>query len=126
MRSSDLTQLLLQTQPEYQSKLKHVWLLSEVPHEIRAKLRLPELDEGIDLIAESYEGAFRAIQATAFPIASPVGPRSGWLRPNGSAKAEESRATTPTVVANSAAIDVISGSRREIRESAPRTRRGKG
>ena len=58
-----LTQLLLQTQPEYQSKLKHVWLLSEVPQEVRAKLRLPQLDEGIDLIAETYEGTFWAIQS---------------------------------------------------------------
>src|SRR4051812_5948982 len=57
-----LTQLLLQTQPEYQSKLKHVWLLSEVPQEVRSRLRLPLLDEGIDLLAEAYEGAFWAIQ----------------------------------------------------------------
>src|SRR3954467_9215083 len=58
-----LTQLLLQTQPEYQSKLKHVWLLSEVPQEIHARLRLPQLDEGIDLVAETHEGASWAIQA---------------------------------------------------------------
>src|SRR3954467_2155295 len=58
-----LTQLLLQTQPEYQSKLKHVWLLSEVPEKIRAKLRLPQLDEGIDLVAEAHEGTFWAIQS---------------------------------------------------------------
>ena len=58
-----LTQLLLQTQPEYQSKLKHVWLLSEVPEKVRAKLRLPQLDEGIDLVAETHEGAFWAIQS---------------------------------------------------------------
>jgi predicted helicase len=58
-----LTQLLLQTQPEYQSKLKHVWLLSEVPEKIRTKLRLPQLDEGIDLVAETHEGTFWAIQS---------------------------------------------------------------
>src|SRR4051812_19917524 len=58
-----LTQLLLQTQPEYQSKLKHVWLLSEVPEKVRAKLRLPQLDEGIDLVAETHEGTFWAIQS---------------------------------------------------------------
>src|SRR5215207_6536545 len=58
-----LTQLLLQTQPEYQLKLKHVWLLSEVPEKVRAKLRLPQSDEGIDLIAETYEGTFWAIQS---------------------------------------------------------------
>src|SRR5829696_5851108 len=58
-----LTQLLLQTQPEYQSKLKHVWLLAEVPEKVRAKLRLPQLDEGIDLVAETHEGTFWAIQS---------------------------------------------------------------
>src|SRR5215208_1517187 len=58
-----LTQLLLRTQPEYQSKLKHVWLLSEIPENVRAKLRLPQLGEGIDLIAETYEGTFWAIQS---------------------------------------------------------------
>src|SRR5215203_3950943 len=58
-----LTQLLLQTQPEYQSKLKHVWLLSEVPQEIHAKLCLPQLDEGIDLVAETHQGTFWAIQS---------------------------------------------------------------
>jgi predicted helicase len=58
-----LTQLLLQTQPEYQSKLKHVWLLAEVPQEVRTQLCLPQLDEGIDLIAETHEGTFWAIQS---------------------------------------------------------------
>src|SRR5215207_3599407 len=58
-----LTQLLVQTQPEDQVKLNHVWLLSEVPEKVRAKLRLPQLDEGIDLIAETHEGAFWAIQS---------------------------------------------------------------
>src|SRR5215208_816795 len=58
-----LTQLLLQTEPEYQSKLKHVWLLSQVPEKVSAKLRLPKLDEGIDLIAETHDGTFWAIQS---------------------------------------------------------------
>jgi len=40
-----------------------VWLLSEVPQEIHARLRLPQLDEGIDLVAETHEGASWAIQA---------------------------------------------------------------
>jgi predicted helicase len=49
-----LTQLYLQTQPEYQSKLKSVWRWSEVPDEIRARLQLPATDEGIDLLAEAW------------------------------------------------------------------------
>jgi len=71
-----------------------------------------------DATRQSARMAVATLISMAFPTASPVGPRSGWLRPNGSAKAEESSATTPTVVANSAAIDVISGSRRRV-ASAP-------
>jgi hypothetical protein len=46
-----LTQLYLQTAPEYQTELRHVWALSEVPSDVRKQLNLPALDEGIDLIA---------------------------------------------------------------------------
>ena len=45
-----LTQLYLQTAPEYQAQLKHVWLLREVPPAVCRRLRLPSLDEGIDLL----------------------------------------------------------------------------
>jgi hypothetical protein len=48
------------------------------------------------------------------PRASPMGPRSGWLRPKGNANAEDSRATTPTEAAKSPAIDVMSGSIRRV------------
>ena len=58
-----LTQLYLQTAPEYQTKLKSVWLLREVPPSIRKRLHLPEQDRGIDQIAETYGGEFWAIQA---------------------------------------------------------------
>ena len=34
-----------------------------MPQEVRAKLRLPQLDEGIDLLAETHEGSFWAIQS---------------------------------------------------------------
>ena len=56
-------QLFLQTNPKYQSELKHVWLLEEVPKNIRLKLKLPVADEGIDLIAETYRKEYWAIQA---------------------------------------------------------------
>ena len=58
-----LTQLYLQTAPEYQTKLKNVWLLKEVPASVRQRLNLPDNDEGIDQIAETHGGEFWSIQA---------------------------------------------------------------
>ena len=57
-----LTQLYLQTHPEYRSQLRHVWRLREMPHRVREQLALPGTDEGIDLVAETREGKFWAIQ----------------------------------------------------------------
>ena len=61
-RFEDLTKAYLQLAPEYASKLKHVWRLDEVPAVTRKKLNLPATDKGIDLIAETHEGEFWAIQ----------------------------------------------------------------
>ena len=58
-----LTQLYLQTCPEYRTKLKHVWHWSEVPLSARKRLNLPLRDEGIDLVAVTREGAYWSIQA---------------------------------------------------------------
>ena len=58
-----LTQLYLQTTPEYRTKLQHVWLLREVPADIRKRLNLPGPDEGIDLIARTRRGEYWAIQS---------------------------------------------------------------
>src|SRR5215469_1991042 len=58
-----LTQVYLQTAPEYRTKLQHVWLLRDVPLEIRRRLNLPGLDEGIDLIARTRSREFWAIQS---------------------------------------------------------------
>ena len=58
-----LTQLFLQVSPKYRSKFKKVWLLKEAPIEVRRHLKLPDSDEGIDLISETFEGEFWAIQA---------------------------------------------------------------
>jgi len=43
-----LTKHYLKYEPQYASKLKEVWLLSEVPSKIHKKLNLPEQDQGID------------------------------------------------------------------------------
>lgn len=58
-----IVQHYLQTAPAYRAKLRHVWLLAEVPEAIHTKLNLPKPDEGIDLVAESHAGEFWAIQA---------------------------------------------------------------
>ena len=58
-----LTQLYLQTVPEYQSELAHIWTLREVPPDVRKLLALPTLDEGIDFIARTRHGKYWAIQS---------------------------------------------------------------
>jgi len=58
-----LTQLYLQTTPEYQTELRHVWTLREVPPDVRRKLDLPSRDEGIDLIACTRHREYWAIQS---------------------------------------------------------------
>ena len=57
-----LTKYFLRIHPTYATKLKNVWSLKEVPVQTRDYLNLPGPDEGIDLIAETKEGAFWAIQ----------------------------------------------------------------
>jgi predicted helicase len=58
-----LTQLYLQTTPEYRTKLHNVWLLRDVPPNIRRQLNVPAPDEGIDLIACTRTGEYWAIQS---------------------------------------------------------------
>ena len=57
-----LTKYYLEFNPVYKSILKNVWLQSEIPPSILNKLKLPKNDQGIDLIAETIEGKFWAIQ----------------------------------------------------------------
>jgi superfamily II DNA or RNA helicase len=58
-----LTQLYLQTTPEYQAEFRHVWTLGEVPPAVRRRLDLPSRDEGIDLIACTRHGQYWAVQS---------------------------------------------------------------
>jgi superfamily II DNA or RNA helicase len=58
----ELVKAYLQLEPEYASKLKHVWLGGEVPQAIAKKLKLPTTDQGIDIVAETHDGEFWAIQ----------------------------------------------------------------
>ncbi|MEY4245432.1 MAG: hypothetical protein RLZZ245_3017, partial [Verrucomicrobiota bacterium] len=58
----ELVKAYLQLDPEYASKLKHVWLGPEVPQAILKKLKLPATDQGIDIVAETRDGEFWAVQ----------------------------------------------------------------
>lgn len=58
-----LTVQILKVYPIYASIIKNVWLLREgCPTSIKKKLNLPNTDEGIDIIAETFSGEFWAIQ----------------------------------------------------------------
>ena len=48
--------------PKHASKLKRVWLLREVPPSVSKRLKLPDTDQGIDLVAETRDGEFWAVQ----------------------------------------------------------------
>ena len=58
-----LTKHYLLLEPEYASKLKSVWLLREVPTDLANRLNLPSKDKGIDLVAETKDGDYWAIQS---------------------------------------------------------------
>ena len=58
-----VVKLYLQTHSEYRTKLSEVWFLNEVPAKVKRKLNLPDPDNGIDLIAETRDGTYWAIQA---------------------------------------------------------------
>jgi superfamily II DNA or RNA helicase len=58
----ELTKYYLQYNPIYKSRLKNVWLHSEVTPSLLKKLNIPSNDQGIDIVAETFEGKFWAIQ----------------------------------------------------------------
>jgi len=59
-----LTEYYLKLDPTYATALKHVWNINkgEVPHALHRKLNLPHSDEGVDLLAQTKEGDYWAIQ----------------------------------------------------------------
>ena len=57
-----ITKYYLLIDPIYKTKLKEVWLLNEVPTKIQEYLNLPNNDEGIDLIAQTKDDEYWAIQ----------------------------------------------------------------
>jgi superfamily II DNA or RNA helicase len=58
-----LVKLYLTIDPQYSTQLRRVWLHKDVPPKLRTHLNLPDEDQGIDLIAETRDGEYWAIQA---------------------------------------------------------------
>ena len=61
-RFERLMQAFLQTVPWYEGKFQHVWLWREFPY----KENLGSKDTGIDLVAQTVEGDFWAIQCKCY------------------------------------------------------------
>ena len=57
-----VVKLYLQVSPVYKSKLKKVYLLKEIPAALKTKLNIRNEDEGIDIIGETFDKEFYAIQ----------------------------------------------------------------
>ena len=57
-----ITKYYLLTEPIYQTQIKNVWIHYEVPEDIRKYINLPKNDEGIDLIAQTKDNKYWAIQ----------------------------------------------------------------
>ncbi|MCK5678406.1 MAG: DEAD/DEAH box helicase family protein, partial [Flavobacteriaceae bacterium] len=57
-----ITKYYLLIDPIYRTKLKNVWLLNEVPNSVKKYLNLPDNDEGIDLISQTKDDEYWAIQ----------------------------------------------------------------
>ncbi len=57
-----ITENFLKWSPKYQVLLSKVWRLNDVPTAVKSKLNIPHQDQGIDLIAETFEGKYWAIQ----------------------------------------------------------------
>jgi len=57
-----LTRYYLKLEPKYSTQLKNVWNLKETSHRVHEHLNLPAPDEGIDLVGETKDGGYWAIQ----------------------------------------------------------------
>jgi len=51
-----------QTNPNYLYEIKEVYLYEEIPQSILKKLRLPDIDHGVDLLLQDYEDNYYAVQ----------------------------------------------------------------
>lgn len=67
-RFERLMQAYLKTDPKYAYRFKHVWLWNEFP----SKADLGLLDTGIDLVAQTHEGDYWAIQCKCYQETSTI------------------------------------------------------
>lgn len=51
-----------QTNPNYLSEIKEVYLYEEIPQSVLKKLRLPDIDHGVDLLLQDYDDNYYAVQ----------------------------------------------------------------
>lgn len=58
----ELTFFIFKFHPMYINFTRHIWLYNDIPINIKTKLDLPNKDMGIDLILESFDNKFYAIQ----------------------------------------------------------------
>ncbi len=67
-----VAQLHLKSKPKYASELDEVWQLDEVPKDVRKHLKLPDGDQGIDLIAKLNWRPFEEARqwASSLPLSS--------------------------------------------------------
>ena len=57
-----LVKIYFETAPQYKSKIKKVYLLNEVPPELKKEINLPKTDEGIDILLVTKDNDYWAVQ----------------------------------------------------------------
>ena len=57
-----ITERFLKWSAKYSAILKEVWRMKDLPNKVLNNLGIPSQDQGIDLIAETHEGKYWAIQ----------------------------------------------------------------
>ena len=58
----ELTLYIFKLHPLYVNFTKNIWLFNDLPCDLKTKLNLPETDQGIDLVLESDDNQYYAIQ----------------------------------------------------------------
>ena len=90
-------------EPSVSSEFKNVWLFSEIPIEVKAKLNLGKIDHGVDLVLENQEGEFSVVQCK---FKEDQGSKLGWSKDKiANLFADGDKADYFVVFTNSSAID---------------------
>ena len=57
-----ITKFMFLYHTNYVNRTKHIWLYNEIPLEVRNKHKLPSKDKGIDLVLQTTDNKYYAIQ----------------------------------------------------------------